>query len=71
MLGRIKRYSARIANQALSLTGKEYWHRESYDHIIRNRKEFKRQVAYALGNPVKAGLVDTWEAWPYTYLWKQ
>jgi REP element-mobilizing transposase RayT len=70
VLGSIKRYSGRIANQALGLTGKEFWHRESYDHIIRDGEEFRRQVAYVLANPVKAGLVDTWEAWPYTYLWE-
>ncbi|AII51078.1 hypothetical protein N008_03655 [Hymenobacter sp. APR13] len=27
----------------------------------------QRVIAYVLNNPVKAGLVESWEQWPYTY----
>jgi REP element-mobilizing transposase RayT len=34
------------------------WHRESYDHIIRNERSYQRVVRYVLDNPLRAGLRD-------------
>lgn len=68
VLGNLKKYSSRLANQYLGLEGKPFWHRESYDHIIRDNNEFRRQIEYVLNNPVKAGLVKHWEDWVFTYL---
>ena len=65
-LQRLKSYSATRANQLLGRTG-AFWQAESYDHVVR-RGELERIVAYVLENPVKAGLVEQWEQWPYTYL---
>jgi REP element-mobilizing transposase RayT len=45
-----------------------FWQHESYDHVIRNEKEFERIVTYIIENPVKAGLVEEWQQWPYTYI---
>ena len=67
VLGSVKQYSGRLANQQLGLTGQSFWHVESYDHIIRNEKEYDHQVRYVLNNPVKAGLVDDWADWPFTF----
>ena len=44
-----------------------FWQAESYDHVVRNG-ELERIISYVLENPVKAGLVEDWEQWPYTYL---
>lgn len=64
---RIKGASARYCNQQLGRAGK-FWQRESYDHFVRDPIEFERIISYILDNPVKAGLVETWDAFPFTYL---
>ena len=64
-LQRLKSYTATQANKLLGRTG-AFWQAESYDHVVRKGK-LERVVAYVLENPVKAGLVEDWEQWPYTY----
>lgn len=63
----LKRHTARQGNKILGREG-QFWHHESYDHVVRNRAEWERIVRYVLNNPVKAGLVETWQDWPWTYL---
>ena len=65
-LQHLKGYTAQKANAVLGRSGK-FWHRESYDHIVRNATELARITSYVLENPVKAGLVAEWQQWPYTY----
>jgi REP element-mobilizing transposase RayT len=55
-----KSYSSKEANRKLRRAG-EFWEREYFDHIVRNRQEFERIVRYVLANPEKAGL----RAWPW------
>ncbi len=62
----LKRHIAGKGNEFLHRTG-AFWQDESYDHVVRNPQELKNIIAYTLNNPVKAGLVDTWEEWPYSY----
>jgi REP element-mobilizing transposase RayT len=62
----LKGRTARYCNQALGRSG-AFWHHESYDHVVRDEKEFERIIWYILNNPVKAGLVKNWEDWPFTY----
>ncbi|PWH18342.1 MAG: hypothetical protein DDG60_00690 [Anaerolineae bacterium] len=45
-----------------------FWSREYYDHVIRDEREYERVLVYIVNNPVKAGLVSNWRAWPYTYV---
>ncbi len=63
----LKRHTARQANKVLGREG-AFWQHESYDHVVRDRQEWERIVAYVLNNPVKAGLVEKWEDWPWTFL---
>jgi REP-associated tyrosine transposase len=42
------------------------WHRQFYDHIIRNRDDFDETLAYIRMNPVRRGLANRSEDWPYT-----
>ncbi len=63
----LKRHTARAGNKVLGREG-AFWQHESYDHVVRNRREWERIVAYVLNNPLKAGLVEKWEDWPWTYL---
>ncbi len=45
-----------------------FWQHESYDHVVRNEKELMRILNYIVNNPVKAGLINDWRDWPYTYV---
>ncbi len=62
----IKRYSAREANLLLGRTG-AFWQEESYDRYSRDHEEWRRTINYVLNNPVKAGLVKEWQAWPWNW----
>lgn len=55
----LKGYTARYANQILGRQG-DFWHHESYDHVIRDHKEYERVVNYVLENPTRAGLPAKW-----------
>lgn len=63
----LKGRTARYCNRALGRSGK-FWHPESYDHVVRNQKEYERIVWYVINNPVKAGLVGSWEDWKFTWV---
>jgi REP element-mobilizing transposase RayT len=65
-LQRLKGYTALQANKLLDRTG-QFWQRETYDHVVRSPAEMPRIIAYVVNNPVKAGLVENWEEWPYTF----
>jgi putative transposase len=57
------------ANRILERTnGEKFWHRETYDRIIRDRAEFIQKIHYTLNNPVKVGLVKNWRDWEFNYL---
>ena len=54
----LKGITAKRANAILALTGRPFWQDESYDHTVRNEREFQRCRRYILDNPVRAGLVS-------------
>ncbi len=62
-----KRYSANQINRILKRKG-ALWQQESYDHVVRNEAEMMNVVNYIIQNPVKAGLVDSWQQWPGTWI---
>jgi REP element-mobilizing transposase RayT len=62
----LKGRTAREANLLLERSGEPFWQDESYDHWVRNEKEFSRIVAYIEENPVSAGLVATPEDWRWS-----
>jgi REP element-mobilizing transposase RayT len=61
-----KSYTATQANKILKREG-QFWERESYDHIIRPGM-FEFIVAYVINNPVKAGFINKWPDWKWTYV---
>ena len=63
----LKRFTAREANKILNRNG-TFWQAESYDHIVRNGEELKNIIAYTLENPVKAGLIDDWRKWEFSFV---
>lgn len=62
----VKKTSARQANIILSSSGLPFWQDESFDHWVRNGKQFDRIVQYIESNPVKAGLVERPDLWPWS-----
>jgi hypothetical protein len=50
-------YRRRRANTILAMTGSCFWQEESYDHLVRNEREFEKIRSYIEEHPVRAGLV--------------
>lgn len=65
----LKGRSAKECNEILNRRG-QFWEHESFDHVIRPGK-FDKTLLYVLNNPVKAGLVDDWCKWRWTYCRKE
>ena len=63
----LKGSTSRACNNSLGRKG-AFWHHESYDHFVRNEEELNRIIKYIVNNPVKAGLVDDWQDWKFTFL---
>jgi REP element-mobilizing transposase RayT len=60
----IKGVSARRINQLLGTSG-TVWQEESFDRIVRDADEYEEKADYMWNNPLKAGLVNDPEDWPY------
>jgi len=63
----MKGKSAALCNRVLGRSGL-FWQHESYDHVVRDAREYERVLAYMANNPVKAGLVEDWQDWLYTFV---
>ena len=61
----IKKGSARLINKSNSRQGK-LWMDEYYDYVIRNEEDLRRKVQYIHHNPVKKGLVEEEESYPFS-----
>jgi REP element-mobilizing transposase RayT len=66
ILHSIKSYTALECNKVLERSG-PFWQPESYDRVIRDQDELENIIRYTLNNPVKAGFVERWRAWPHSY----
>jgi REP-associated tyrosine transposase len=53
----LKGITAKRANTILASTGRPFWQEESYDHVVRQLREFETIRSYIEENPVRAGLV--------------
>jgi REP element-mobilizing transposase RayT len=62
----LKGSTAREANKLLGRTGQPFWQDESFDHWVRNGKQFDRIRLYIENNPVAAGLVQRPQEWPWS-----
>ena len=61
----IQSYTSTICNRILGAAG-SYWQTETFDHWARDDGELLRIIAYIENNPVKAGLVERPEDWPWS-----
>ena len=60
-----KSFTAKQANGLLERTG-QFWMEETYDRVMRNRKEVIATKAYIEQNPVAAGLCGHPANWPWS-----
>jgi REP element-mobilizing transposase RayT len=60
----VKGWSARQINKLLGRRG-PLWRDESFDHIIRNRADYRESAEYILQNPAVAGLIEDPTEWPW------
>jgi len=63
----IKGFTAREINKVLNRKG-SFWQDESMDHLIRNPEDWLEKFNYIHDNPVKAGLIDKPEDYPFSSL---
>jgi hypothetical protein len=61
----VNRHTSLECNRLRGATG-AFWQRESYDHWVRDADELERIIHYVEANPVKAGLIDASENWPFS-----
>ena len=71
LLKSLKGCTAREANRLLGRTGEPFWQRESYDHWVRDAREWRRIEFYIENNPVKAGFVSRAEEYRWSSKWNQ
>jgi REP element-mobilizing transposase RayT len=62
----LKGRTGRTANRLLGRTGAPFWQDESFDHWIRSNGELQQLIEYVEKNPVKTGLVQAAEQWPWS-----
>ena len=60
-----KGFSARRINRVLNRRGK-LWQDDYWDRYIRDEAHYRKVVHYIESNPVKAGLVESPEQWPFS-----
>jgi len=41
------------------------WQKDFFDHVIRRHEDIATQVKYILDNPLRKGLVSSWQEYPY------
>lgn len=44
---------------------KPIWQKDFFDRQLRSSESYRQKWIYELENPVKAGLANCWEDWPY------
>jgi len=42
-----------------------YWQKGFFDHVLRSSDSYSEKWYYVRENPVRAGLTNSWSAWPY------
>lgn len=62
----LKRTTAARTNGILNRTGHSFWQEERFDRLVRNDEEFRRTLRYIENNPVKAGLAQTPQDYPWS-----
>ncbi len=69
VLDHLRRFKSYTTSQSwrLGLEG-PLWQRSSYDRVFDLQRPFEETAAYVLENPVRKGLVERWQDWPYSQI---
>jgi REP element-mobilizing transposase RayT len=67
LLRRIKSASAHLVNKQLHRKG-AVWQEESFDHVLRASEKLDATVEYISMNPVRRGLVENPEQYPWLWM---
>ena len=59
-----KRYTSRISGQVHDI--KALWQANFFDHVVRKDQSLIEICSYILNNPVRKGIVLSWEEYPYS-----
>jgi REP element-mobilizing transposase RayT len=59
-----KEWTSKGLSAACSLS-QPVWQRQFFDHVLRHEESYSEKWSYVRDNPVRAGLVERWEDWPY------
>lgn len=68
ILGPLKSHCAKELNRTAGTSGR-LWQRGYYEHQIRADEDLTRQARYIIENPVRAGLCDVIEEYPWWDAW--
>jgi putative transposase len=59
-----KRYTSKKGRKMYNINS--FWQKNFYDHIVRSDESLLDLCHYILNNPVRKGIVSTWEEYPYS-----
>ncbi len=59
-----KEWTAKRIRQSVS-SAIPFWQAGFFDHVLRHDESYAGKWSYVRENPVRAGLVSTWEQWPH------
>jgi putative transposase len=67
--GTIESFKSKTSEKANSMLGTDgqFWIPDHHVHIIHEQTELINIISYILENPVKAGLVEYWRDWPWSF----
>jgi len=65
-----KGFTSRMANLLLGRTGRQFWQKESFDHLVRDDDDLYRCCHYTTMNPVNAALCTRPEEWKWSSLYQ-
>jgi len=63
-VGSWKEWTAKTI-QKVTTDVKRVWQKEFFDHVLRNEESYQEKLAYIWNNPVRAGLVEHQDTWPF------
>ena len=66
-LAELKNDIAKQANKVL-MHDYKFWNNVNYNHQVNDENEMINIISYIVENPVKAGLVEYWKDWPFTFV---
>ncbi len=59
-----KRYTARLAGEEFGV--RTLWQKNFYEHVVRKDESLEKIAEYIVHNPVRKGLVNDWQKYPYS-----